>query len=364
MALTYDLNGNLTSDGLHTYSWDARNQLISIDSGGAATYAYDPLGRRITKNISGVASTSFLYDGWNPVQGISGGSPTANLVTGGVDEYFTRADSSGASYLLTDALGSTAALTDANGAVQTQYSYEPFGGTMQTGASTNNSFAYTGREQDAAGLYFYRARYYSPKLGRFISQDPIGFAGGTNIYQYAYDDPITFRDPFGRDPVIGATAGALLGGFYGAWGAWTTGGNGKDIAEAALLGGLAGGVVGALDPSFGVAVVLGGAVGAGTDALGQWITNRNHHTNCYNEPEIWGAGIGGALGGAAGWGLGGTAKAAGLADTWSFNGANQFLSGAPGYAGTAIGSTYGDQGDNSSQGLSGRKDSPNSSGCQ
>lgn len=221
-----------------------------------------------------------------------------------------------------------------------------------------------------------RARYYDPAIDRFISEDPVGLAGGDNEYAYAYDDPINLHDPLGRDPVIGASTGAILGGFYGAWGAWTTGGNGKDIAEAALLGAVAGGAVGALDPTFGAAVVLGGAVGAGTDALGQWITNHNHHTNCYKGSEIWGAGIGGALGGAGGWGLNATAKAAGLADSWSFNWANQFLSGVPGYVGTAIGGAYGDQGGDSGsggangnqggdsgKGLAGRKDSPPPGGC-
>ncbi|MBS1801233.1 MAG: Ig-like domain-containing protein [Acidobacteria bacterium] len=202
MPLTYDVNGNLTNDGLHTYSWDARNHLVSIDSGGAATYAYDPFGRRITKTISGVASTNILYDGANPVQELSAGSPTANLLTGGVDEIFTRTDSSGTSTLLTDALGSTVALTDTNGTVQTQYSYEPFGNTTVSGASTTNSFAYTGREIDTAGLYYYRSRYYSPATGRFLSEDPIGIAGGINLYAYTSNNPLNYTDPLGTSNSI------------------------------------------------------------------------------------------------------------------------------------------------------------------
>jgi RHS repeat-associated protein len=203
MPLAYDLNGNLTNDGLHTYSWNARNQLTSIDSGGAATYAYDPFGRRITKNISGMPSTNMLYDGMNPVQEISGGSPTANLLTGGVDEYFARSDSTGTSNYLPDALGSTVALTDANGTVQTQYSYDPFGSTTQSGASSTNSVAFAGRELDTAGLYYSRARYYSPALQRFISRDPIGFGGGINLYGYAGNNPVGLVDPLGTKPGCG-----------------------------------------------------------------------------------------------------------------------------------------------------------------
>nr|WP_281292436.1 RHS repeat-associated core domain-containing protein [Terriglobus albidus] len=198
MTLAYDLNGNLTSDGLHTYSWNARNQLTSIDSGGSAAFAYDVFGRRATKSISGAVSTSVLYDRWNPVQEISGGSPTANLLTGGIDEYFTRTDASGTSNFLTDVLGSTIALTDASGTVQTQYSYDPFGNTTQSGVSSTNSLAFTGREFDVAGLYYFRARYYTPQTGRFLSEDPIGFNGGsTNLYSYVLDNPMSFEDPMG-----------------------------------------------------------------------------------------------------------------------------------------------------------------------
>ncbi len=69
-------------------------------------------------------------------------------------------------------------LTDSSGASQTQYAYDPFGNTTIGGASSTNSYQFTGRENDGTGLYYYRARYYSPTLQRFIAQDPIGFAGG------------------------------------------------------------------------------------------------------------------------------------------------------------------------------------------
>ena len=104
----------------------------------------------------------------NPVQELTGSTPKANLLTGlGVDETFSRSDASGARRLLTDALGSTLALTDGTGAVQTSYSYEPYGKTTVSGTASSNSFEYTGRENDNTGLYFYRARYYNPvgKLG-------------------------------------------------------------------------------------------------------------------------------------------------------------------------------------------------------
>jgi len=90
-------------------------------------------------------------------------------------------------------------LADSTGTLQTQYTFEPFGNTSVTGTATTNSFAYTGRELDTTGLYFYRARYYSAGLTRFLSEDPIEFAGGTNLYSYAANDPLDFRDPLGTD---------------------------------------------------------------------------------------------------------------------------------------------------------------------
>ena len=87
-SLTYDANGNLTSDGTNTYTWNARNQLVAISGPVPASFQYDPFGRRVSKTIGG--TTQYLYDGANPVQEISGSSATANLLTGGVDEYFQR----------------------------------------------------------------------------------------------------------------------------------------------------------------------------------------------------------------------------------------------------------------------------------
>jgi RHS repeat-associated protein len=200
-APSYDANGNMLSDGVHNYAWDARNHLSTIDSGSTGSFVYDPAGRRATKVISGTA-TNFLYDLANPVQELSGTTPTANLLTGGLDQYLTRTDSSGTANFLTDALGSTLALSDATGTVQTQYNFDPFGSTVQSGNTSANSFAYTGRESDGTGLYYYRARYYNPQLGRFVSEDPLGFGGGVNSYAYAGGNPSNFGDPSGLDYTV------------------------------------------------------------------------------------------------------------------------------------------------------------------
>jgi RHS repeat-associated protein len=199
---TFDLNGNLTSDGTNTYTWDARDRLASISGGTTASFTYDPTGRRVSKTIAGT-TTQFLYDGPNPVQELSGaGAVLANLLTGlGIDEYFTRTDGSGRRSLLADALGSILALTDDAGTVQTSYTYEPFGNTTVSGQANSNSFQYTGRENDGTGLFYYRARYYIPTFGRFAQEDPLGNRAGPNLYTYGENAPVNNRDPLGLQPL-------------------------------------------------------------------------------------------------------------------------------------------------------------------
>jgi RHS repeat-associated protein len=88
-------------------------------------------------------------------------------------------------------------LTDENGGVKTTYSYDPFGNVTITGEASDNPFQYTGRENDGTGLYYYRFRYYSSELQRFISEDPIRLFGGFNFYRYVENNPVNFVDPLG-----------------------------------------------------------------------------------------------------------------------------------------------------------------------
>lgn len=128
----------------------------------------------------------------------NGAAVLANLLTGlGIDEFFTRTDGNGTKSLLHDALGSTIALDDGTGSLSTQYTYEPFGATVQLGQPSPTSYHYTGREEDGTGLYYYRARYYSPRLQRFISEDPMGFTGGINLYAYVGNQPLRYTDATG-----------------------------------------------------------------------------------------------------------------------------------------------------------------------
>jgi len=158
-------------------------------------------------------TTTFVYDGFNTVQEQSATLGNANLLNGGLDEVFARNDSGGTWSVLRDGLRGSLSLTDPSGAAQTDYTYGAFGQSTNSGASSTNSNQYTGRENDSTGLQFNRARYYSSKLQRFISEDPWDFGGGDlNLYAYVRNDPQDYIDPFGRD-LWGLTGGlAVFGG--------------------------------------------------------------------------------------------------------------------------------------------------------
>jgi RHS repeat-associated protein len=196
-TLTYDANGNLAADSTTTYLWDARNRLASLVGPTSASFQYDSLGRRGQK-VSNATTSRFQYDGLNAVlEATDSGSSYTILTSLALDEDLMRTDGNGVRSLVADALGSTVAETDPAGAVVAAYSYEPFGRTDVAGTESTNPFQFTGRENDRTGLYSYRARYYNPQLQRFIAEDPIGFAGGINLYAYAAGNPLRYVDPNG-----------------------------------------------------------------------------------------------------------------------------------------------------------------------
>jgi RHS repeat-associated protein len=214
-SASHDLNGNLTGDGTFTYLYNARNQLTTAKQGSTTlgSFVYDGLGRRVEKTISSIVS-KFVYDGWNTVQEKDSKNKIAfNELEGlSLDQVFSRTPASGtASFLLTDALGSTVGLADTSGVIGATYTYEPFGRTTSSGASSTNPFQFTGRESDSTGtlaLYNYRARSYSTTLQRFLTEDPIGFLGGDlNPYGYVKDMPVNEGDPLG---LKGGSSGLLI----------------------------------------------------------------------------------------------------------------------------------------------------------
>jgi RHS repeat-associated protein len=218
-ALAYDGEGNLTaktntanSTDVTTYTWDSRNRLVQLNGNGlTASFSYDPTGRRIERRVTRAGQpieiTQYLYDGLQAVGELrlAQGSTTArqtSLITGlDLDEVLARVTrtAGGAQQrtYLTDALNSVFAQAAEDQSIVNRYGYSAYGQTVSSGDDEGNAVEYTGRENDGTGLYFYRARYYDPVLKRFASSDPIGLAGGANVYIYVDGNPISFSDPLG-----------------------------------------------------------------------------------------------------------------------------------------------------------------------
>ena len=202
----YDNNGNLISriskaDGATTqYTYDTSNRLIRVDlpGGEIATYRYDPLGRRIEKNVNNII-TRYIYDSEEILFELGSNNNVLAYYTHGlgIDEPLIMECGGQSYYYHTDGLGSVVMLTDSSGAVVQSYSYDSFGNIVKQDGGVLNPYTYTARELDAeSGLYYYRARYYDPDAGRFISADPIR---DINLYNYVYNNPINRIDPLGLD---------------------------------------------------------------------------------------------------------------------------------------------------------------------
>ena len=212
-SYAYDNNGNLISEtgptGNTTYNWDARNRLASIvnPNGETISFRYDFAGNLISQRTTGPGldyARNFLLDDLTNVvhESNSGGGQFAYLTGRHIDDHLAVATDNGSvEFGLMDPLNSTVAAVDQTGAVQGRFFYEPFGQT--TVAGDTYLFQYTGRVPISGKLYYYRARYYDSELGRFISEDPVGFGGGdVNLYRYVLNDPISLVDPLGLTTVL------------------------------------------------------------------------------------------------------------------------------------------------------------------
>jgi RHS repeat-associated protein len=179
--------------------WDAEDRLTRVTQGPTelARFAYDGQGRRAQKIVGGVTHT-YIYDKANIIEERLSSGQTYDYVQGpAIDQPLAMRDqASVVSYYLADHLGSIVQTTSSTGAVTLTREYDPWGNALQ--GSTTAGYAFTGREWDAeTNLYYYRARYYDPKIGRFISEDPIGFKGGINFYAYVDNRPTIWTDPSG-----------------------------------------------------------------------------------------------------------------------------------------------------------------------
>jgi len=216
-SYTFDSNGNLTSKSEGTakwyYSYDRENRLTNARKFGglmpraneSVNYQYDAFGRRVVRQDKKTGRTEFTHDGMDVIQDRfeknDGSTSTTNYINGiGIDDKLKVTSGTTSRYFLQDHLGSTVGMADTNGNITESATYDSFGRIQSSNLTTR--YGYTGRETDSTtGLLYYRARQYDPQIGRFTSEDPIGFEGGDiNLYGYVSNDPLSYNDPLGLTP--------------------------------------------------------------------------------------------------------------------------------------------------------------------
>ncbi len=236
VAPLYDACGNLTKD-IHgyTYHYDNDNRITQIkknnDADEVAAYTYDALGRRIRKyDAVAAAAVRCYYDDQRVLlETDDSNSDQRAFVYGNyIDEVLIMTDytvQDDPDYFYgQDHLYSTVALFDDAGAVIERYEYDAYGQVRimdasynsRTGSSYGNTYLFTGRRLDtldsgALKIYYYRARYYDPEIGRFLQRDPLDYVDGMNLYEYVGNSPVLLNDAFGLVSTGDGTKWAILG---------------------------------------------------------------------------------------------------------------------------------------------------------
>ncbi len=188
-SLTYDSNGNMTSDGTNSYAWDVENRLIKITYPGVNNYSsftYDPLGRctKIVETVSG-SITSTKQFVWCGNQMCEARDASSTITA----QYFLQGETISSSnyYYSKDHLGSIREITNSSGTIQAQYAYDPYGQvTKIAGSGPDSDFQYAGYYYHGpSGLNLTLNRAYNPGLGRWINRDPIQDLTAVAIRSYS-----------------------------------------------------------------------------------------------------------------------------------------------------------------------------------
>lgn len=252
----YDAAGCMTNLNGASIGWDERYRLTNVDGASSSIeYEYDVLNRK-TARIEGTDAEYYIYDGNQIVADVdASGNLLRTYVWGsGIDNLlaFTDHTTTNTYYPIKDHQNTVIALADDSGSVVESYEYDAYGSTKvfdATGielseSAVGNRYCFQGREIDwDTGLYYFRARWYNPDTGRWLSKDPIGLAGGLNLYVFVDNNPVNLTDPMGLEGAGGFSPdiGTTVAGFGAA--AW----------RGAVVGGAFGGLVGA---GWGIAIAI------------------------------------------------------------------------------------------------------------
>ncbi len=229
-AFTFDDEGRLngqTGVNARIPHWDAKGRLNALTAGGRTdVYLYDPTDHRVRRN----GPTDYYLEGEHLESVDTFGKTREKYFRGAsIDELVAGYLPDSTSNLIPvlfqhDGTMSVVAISNPNGTTIQTSQYSAFGSTINSTGSSISRLKYTGREDDGTGLYYYRARYYDPTIGRFISEDPLQFQAGINFYAYVNNNPVNANDPTGLagqyqgivDPM------AIYSGFKSGWN-WVAG---------------------------------------------------------------------------------------------------------------------------------------------
>jgi RHS repeat-associated protein len=296
--MSYDSQGNPTalkyygvldiagySHGPEQYTWNAANQLTKVTtSAGESDFGYDQAGHLqvVTEQVAGtvVADRRYMW---------CGGTPCLEydwLVGRGASKrYFAQgwvAGDGSKFYYIRDKLGSVRAVVDSNSRLRAKYDYDPYGLRIKVAGDVDSDIGFAGYfHHGRSGFDVTVNRGYDPRFGRWLNRDPIGIAGGLDLYRYADSDPVNLGDPSGLCPAcVGAGVGFVAGGLFGAglyaftaptsmsWGQFLSGAADafQTGALAGALGGSGGAFLGTIAGGGTVAEALGWAMANGVDS--------------------------------------------------------------------------------------------------
>ena len=221
---TYDANGNVTSTGGMSYTYDSENHMLTASGNGKSiSMIYDAFGNRVAKTVNGVTTQYLVEDDVNPtgypqvieeLSGPIGAGSVTRTYTYGLQRIsqllspsLTGNSTWTPSFYVYDGGGSVRQLTDSTGKPTDEYEYDAYGNSFTKSGTTPNNYLYRGEQYDSdLSLYYLRARYYNPNTGRFMSRDPYDgdakIPGTLHKYLYADGDPVNGRDPSGRDDEV------------------------------------------------------------------------------------------------------------------------------------------------------------------